>query len=344
MKHFILLLAAAPIPAGAQTMPGMTMPADHPRKPVSKPAKATTHPPAHARHRVVVTAIPEASPSAPPMAADAMPGMGDAAMAGMTMEAKPPASIPPSTTLPPGSAPVPSPPHDHYADRDYPGAAMALARHRMMIEQGGQTFHQILFNLAEFQIGDGRGGYRWDGEAWIGGDRDRLTLKSEGEGDRRQTDAAEIQALYSRAIGPYFDLQTGIRHDLAPASRSYATVGVEGLAPYMFETEAALFVSDRGDLLARVEGWYDARLTQRVVLQPRIELNLAAQDVARSRIGAGLSNAEVGLRLRYEVAPEFAPYLGLSWDRKTGATARYAHEAGDSPSRRSLVVGVRFWL
>ena len=235
---------------------------------------------------------------------------------------------------------------DHYADRQFPPAEMALARRKMMAEEGGQTLSQVMFNLAEVQVRQGRDGYRWDGEAWFGGDINRLTIKSEGEGVfRRGVESAEIQALYSRAIGPYFNLQAGIRHDFQPSpSRTYATIGFEGLAPYWFEVEGAAFLSDKGDVLGRLEGYYDQRLTQRLVLQPRVELNLSAQDIPENRIGSGLVDAELGLRLRYEITRQFAPYIGVSYEAKTGKTADYARADGEDPTTTSLVAGVRIWF
>ncbi len=250
------------------------------------------------------------------------------------------------TALPAGDAPAPPVPHDHYADRDYPGAEMERARAQMMRENGGQTFALVMFNIAEYQARRGGDGYRWDGEAWFGGDINRVTLKSEGEGtfgDR--IESAELQALYSRAIGPYFNLQAGLRHDFEPGRpTTYATLGFEGLAPYWFEVEGAAFLSDRGDLLARLEGYYDQRLTQRLVLQPRVEANLSAQDVPETRTGAGLSSAEVGLRLRYEISRRFAPYVGVNHEARLGRSARYAREDGDAPNSTSLVAGVRLWF
>ena len=123
-------------------------------------------------------------------------------------------------------------------------------------EHGGMTVYQILFNLAEYQARKGGDGYRWDGEAWIGGDINRFTLKSEGEGTfGKPLEQAEVQALYSRALDPYWNLQAGVRYDFKPnPSRTYATVGIEGLAPGFFEVEGALFLSDKGDVLGRAEG------------------------------------------------------------------------------------------
>lgn len=235
---------------------------------------------------------------------------------------------------------------DHYADRQFPPAEMERSRMEMMHEQGGQAFYQVMFNLAEVQVRQGHDAYRWDGEAWFGGDINRLTIKSEGEGVfKRGVESAEIQALYSRAVGPYFNLQAGIRHDFQPSpTRTYATIGFEGLAPYWFEVEGAAFLSDKGDVLGRLEGYYDQRLTQRLVLQPRVEFNLAAQNVPENRIGSGLVDAELGLRLRYEITRQFAPYIGVSYEAKTGRTADYARADGEDPTTTSLVAGVRIWF
>jgi copper resistance protein B len=336
----------------------MPMPAS---RPVAKPPKKrpaarrapTRRPVPHAAHAkpepddgpaampgMDMTA-PASSPSEEPMAGmDMGSGSGDANAAPMPeMEMT-------GTALPAGNAPPPAPPMDHYAARQFPAAEIERAHREMMRESGGRTFAQVMFNLAEVQVRDGKDGYRWDGEGWFGGDIDRLVIKTEGEGAFREgVDAAEVQALYSRAIGPYFNLQAGVRHDFQPTpSRTYATVGFEGLAPYWFEVEGALFLSNKGDLLGRLEGYYDQRITQRLILQPRIELNLAAQDVPENRIGAGLTDAELGLRLRYEFSRKFAPYVGVSYEAKTGRTADYARADGKKATQTSFVAGIRFWF
>lgn len=215
-----------------------------------------------------------------------------------------------------------------------------------MKESGDGRFSQLLLNIFEYQAHSGRDGYRWDGEAFYGGDINRLWIKSEGEGEfRRGVDTAEVQALFSRAVDPYFNLQAGVRQDLGRgARRTYATIGFEGLAPGMFELEGALFLSQKGELLGRVEGYYDQRITQRLILQPRVELNFSAQDIAANDTGSGLVDGEVGARLRYEISRQFAPYLGVSYLRKVGDTARYARAAGEDVHATSFVVGVRFWF
>lgn len=253
---------------------------------------------------------------------------------------------PTGTALPAGQEPAPPPPTDHYADRQFPPDEMARSRAQMMRENGGQSLSLIMFNIAEVQARRGDEGYRWDAEGWFGGDIHRLTIKTEGEGGfRNGIDNAEVQALYSRAMGPYFNLQAGVRHDFEPGRpATYATIGFEGLAPYWFEVEGAAFLSDKGDLLARLEGYYDQRITQRIVLQPRAEVNFSAQDVPETRTGAGLSGAELGLRLRYEISRQFAPYVGINYEASTGRTARYARADGEDPTTTNLVAGVRMWF
>lgn len=248
--------------------------------------------------------------------------------------------------LPAGTGTAPSAATDWAADSYYDPVEMARVRAGLWREHGGARLSQVMFNLAEYQVRQGRDGYRWDGEGWFGGDLDRLVVRSEGDGRFGQgVDRAEVQALYSRAIGPYFNLQAGIRQDLSPhPARTHAVLGVEGLAPYWFDVAAAVFLSTTGDVLARVEGYYDQRITQRLILQPRVELNLAAQDVPENGIGAGLSDAELGLRLRYEITREFAPYVGVTYDRAFGGTARLARRAGDGTGAASLVAGVRIWF
>ncbi len=279
------------------------------------------------------------------MPADLHESQGMSGMAGMPGRTMPGVEQT-GTALAAGNAPAPAPPMDHYADRQFAPGAMAKARHDMMFESGGKPFHQVMFNLAEYQAHQGRDGYRWDDEAWFGGDIDRVWLKSEGEGALREgVESAEVQALYSRAVGPYFNLQAGVRRDFQPSpNRTYATVGFEGLSPYMFEVEGALFLSTKGDLLGRLDGYYDQRITQRLVLQPRVEFNLSAQDVPENRRGAGLTDAELGLRLRYEIRRQFAPYVGVSYLAQTGRTSAFTRAEGKKPQTTSFVAGVRMWF
>ena len=239
---------------------------------------------------------------------------------------------------------TPPVPTDHAAEAFYDSAVMARARAAMLKESGGIAFSQLMVDRLEYHAQKGGDGYRWKGEGWIGGDINRLMIKSEGEIGGK-LESAELQALYGRAIDPWWNIVGGIRQDFRPQpQRTYATIGIEGLAPYWFEVEGQIFLSDSGDAHLRLEADYDQRITQRLILQPAVEVNFAAQNVPELGIGSGLSDVELGLRLRYEIAHEFAPYLGINWERKLGDTARYARAADEPFSATSLVAGVRFWF
>ncbi|WP_294390237.1 copper resistance protein B [uncultured Sphingomonas sp.] len=245
-----------------------------------------------------------------------------------------------------GHAAPPPPPGDHAADRLYPAARMAAARRLLAREHGGMTYSMLIADIAEWQARKGRDGYRWDGEGWFGGDLNRLVVKTEGEGARGRTSGAgEAQALYSRAIDPYWNIQAGLRQDFGGGrSPAYAVVAVEGLAPFWFETEASAFLSQDGNAFARLSGYYDQRITQALVLQPRVELAMSAQDVPRQRLGSGLTGMQLDLRLRYEIRRAFAPYVGISHERRFARTARLARMAGDDARSTSIVFGIRGWL
>lgn len=323
---------------GADPHAGHTMPA-----PAGQPADP------HAGHR-----MPKTGPAAPadPHAGHKMPASPAAAdpHAGHTMpEAKsadPHAghnmSAPPGVA---GSAPPPSIPADHAADRFFPPQVMAAARETLRREHGVMRWTTVMVETAEIRpTGDGTG-YGWEASASYGGDIHRVVLKTEGDGAGDDLEAAEVQALYARAIGPYFNLQAGVRQDFQPRPRrTYATLGVDGLAPYWFEVGAQAFLSDKGDISARLEGSYDLRLTQQLILEPRGELNLAASRDRAIGVGSGVTDLELGLRLRYAFTPEFAPYLGVNWERKLGDTADLARLAGESRSDTRLVVGLRAWF
>ncbi|MCZ6855135.1 MAG: copper resistance protein B [Gammaproteobacteria bacterium] len=185
----------------------------------------------------------------------------------------------------------------------------------------------------------------WDAEAWVGGDYHKVWLKTQGENSNGQTEEAELQLLYSRAVSPFFDLQLGVRHDFEPQpSRTFAVVGLQGLAPQWIELDVAAFISEDGDFSARLELEYDLLLTQRLTLQPRIEIGLAAQEVAEHLVGKGLTNTELGLRLRYEVRRKLAPYLGVTWRKSYGGTRNFIEAEGGRDETFSFVTGIRFWF
>nr|WP_298928382.1 copper resistance protein B [uncultured Erythrobacter sp.] len=235
----------------------------------------------------------------------------------------------------------------HAADSIWGAQAMEPSREQLARENGDMRTSMILIERLEARLPTSGGdiGYVWDMQAFYGGDINRFVIKTEGEGEfGGALEDAEIQALFSHAIGPFFDLQAGARVDLEPETRSHLVIGVQGLSPYMFHVDGAAFLSDKGDLTARIEGEYDQRITQDLIVQPRVEIELAAQDIPERGIGAGLTKIETGLRLRYEIEREFAPYIGIEYEAKTGRTANIARAGGDDPQGFKLIAGIRAWF
>lgn len=197
--------------------------------------------------------------------------------------------------------------------------------------------------LDKFEVGDNL--QRWDAQAWYGSDLNKIWLKTEGERSDGSTEHAELHAYYSRAITPFFDLQLGARHDFQPQpGRDWLAIGLQGLAPYFFETETTLFIGDNGRSNLRLKASYDLLFTQRLILAPEIEANLYGKDDPTIGIGSGFSDIEFGLRLRYELRREFAPYLGVAWTHQYGDTATLTRMAGGDAQDVQWVVGVKAWF
>lgn len=229
------------------------------------------------------------------------------------------------------------------ADRYFDPAVMARAREQLRIENGEVITHAVILDRFEATSGDGAEGYAWDVQGWYGGDINRLWWKSEGEGAfDGDVEHAELQLLYSRAVTPYFDLQAGVRQTYRPeGDRTDLVLGVQGLAPYWFEVDGALFVSNEGELTARAQAEYDLRLTQRLILQPRVEISLSAQEIPEFAIGTGVTDVLAGARLRYEITRSFAPYVGVEWSGAIGDTRDLVQANGDDPDATRVVIGVR---
>ncbi|RKS28616.1 copper resistance protein B [Pseudomonas sp. WPR_5_2] len=215
----------------------------------------------------------------------------------------------------------------------------------------GHTVHDralnslLLADKLEWQDADDGSTLAWDLSGWIGGDIDRLWLRSEGERTNGKTEDAEIQALWGHAISPWWDLVSGVRQDFKPGPpQTWAAFGVQGMALYNFEAQATAFLGEGGQTAARLEGDYDILLTNRLILQPTAELNFHGKNDPQRGIGSGLSNSEAGLRLRYEIRREFAPYIGVTWNRTYGKTADFATDEGEDRSEARLVLGVRMWF
>ena len=245
-----------------------------------------------------------------------------------------------ATPAEPGSGPADA------ADLYFDPAIMARAREQLRIENGEVITHALIFDQLETTFSDNAEGYAWNAQGWYGGDIHRFWWKSEGEGAfDEDIEQAELQLLYSRVVTPYFDVQAGVRQTYRPeGDRTDLVVGMQGLAPYWFEVDGALFLSNEGELSARAEAEYDLRLTQRLILQPRAEVSLSAQDIPEFAIGAGVSNVEAGVRLRYEISRRFAPYVGVEWSGGVGETRDLIKANGEDPDSTRLVVGIRAWF
>ncbi len=185
----------------------------------------------------------------------------------------------------------------------------------------------------------------YDLQAWYGRLYDRAVLKAEGEFDGGKLHDARTELLWGHAVGAYWDTQLGVRHDSGvKPERNWLAFGVQGLAPYWFEVDATAYVGEQGRTALRLEAEYELLLTQKLVLQPRFEANFyGKRDDARER-GSGLSDAVAGVRLRYEIRREFAPYVGIEWAGKYGGTADHARAAGERTRESRLVAGLRFWF
>ena len=203
----------------------------------------------------------------------------------------------------------------------------------------------VILDQLETRNASGDNTLSWDGEGWLGKDLHKIWFKTDGERTSSITDEAELQFLYSKAIARYWDFQLGVRHDFKPTpSRSWVAIGFKGLAPYFFDIDTAAFIGESGRVALRIEAEYELLITQRLILTPDIEINLYGQNDPDVGIGAGLSDLEVGLRLRYEIRREFAPYIGVNWTRLFGNTADFANIAGRDTSEAQLVIGLRAWF
>ncbi|TAH40996.1 MAG: copper resistance protein B [Gammaproteobacteria bacterium] len=241
------------------------------------------------------------------------------------------------------TAAVPVTPIPPVSDADRAAAQAPSGGMHSMHGDSIQSF--VLFNRLEGFSGDGPGGMAWEGQAWVGGDINKFWMRSEGEREAGHTESADLELLYGRAIAPWWDLVAGLRHDFKPGdSQDFLVIGVQGLAPYKFEVAASAYLGESGQVGARVEVEYELLLTSRLILQPLVELEAHSKSDARRGIGPGLGSVEAGVRLRYEVTRQFAPYVGLVRERAFGRSADYLREEGETVDDTRAVAGVRFWF
>lgn len=205
--------------------------------------------------------------------------------------------------------------------------------------------HYVLLDRLEGWDADPGAGTAWAIQGWLGTDLDRLWLRSEGERADGRTESADVEVLYGRSVARWWDVVAGVRHDFNPGgSQDFAAIGVMGLAPYMFEVQATGYIGESGQTAARIEVEYEMLLTNRLVLQPVVEADFYGRDDERRGIGSGLSTAEAGLRLRYEITRRFAPYVGIVHERAFGGTADFRREEGEDVDDTRIVAGFRIWF
>lgn len=238
----------------------------------------------------------------------------------------------------------------HAGEPVAPVTADALARafpdidHHAM-QHASPLNYKVTFNRLEAWDGDHGTGQAWEGIAWIGSDTDRLWLRSEGEREGGITESADLELLYGRSLSPWWDVVAGLKQDFKPGdARTWAAVGVQGLAPYRFEVSATACIGERGQVAANLEVEYTLRITNRLILQPLVELDMHAKDEPEHGIGSGLGTLEAGLRLRYEFTRRFAPYVGVVHERAFGDTAGYRTDDGERARDTRVVAGLRLWF
>lgn len=334
-----LLSAALALPTcsamAMQMDPGMEMPMPAPaEKPAPpEPARKPAHKHAHAD-----------SEHAMPMPASDGHGVDHA---GMDMDMDMDMSAPASTPAPPPMD------HSHMAGMSMGSSEPVtpipvitdVDRAAAMPPMGGHAAHdnsiqnQTLIDRLETAKADS---VEWDATTWIGTDLNRLWLRTEGVRVGGRTQVADLELLYGHSVATWWDVVAGVRHDFKPgASQDFVALGVMGTAPYKIETRATVYIGQGGQTAARVEAEYETLLTNRLILQPRIEFNAFGRDDPRRGVGSGLGTVEAGLRLRYEFSRRFAPYIGIVRERAFGATAGLRRDEGVAVDDTRFVTGVR---
>jgi copper resistance protein B len=233
----------------------------------------------------------------------------------------------------------PDPPQHPMGDMPYREMAS------MMQMDDRQRTGMVLFDQLEWRNTAEGNAAVWDAEGWYGGDINKVWLRSEGERVAGTTQNARADLLWDHTFARWWSVQAGGRQDFGSGpGRTWAAFGVQGLAPYWFNTEATFYVGEQGRTAARLKAEYELLFTQRLILQPEAEANLYGKSDSARQLGSGLSDLEIGLRLRYEVRRELAPYIGVVWSRQFGGTADRVRESGGNPSDVQFVAGVRAWF
>ena len=221
---------------------------------------------------------------------------------------------------------------------------MALATSASAMDMDHEIFTSIKIDQLEHRWQSGDDLVAAKGALQIGTGEQKIVLKVESEylRDAHTFDRAEFHLRYQHIISDFFDAYVGLRHDVKPdPARSYATFGITGLAPHWFEIDVAGFVSETGAASARLDVSYEIPITQKIYLEPDMELDASLKNDAAIDVGRGFSKLETGLRLRYEISRKIAPYIGVNWERRLGETSRLARAAGEDPDLLSAVIGIK---
>jgi copper resistance protein B len=331
------------------SMPGMTMPptSQTTSPPADKPKTepATPNPPADAKTHEGAQDMDSAS--MPGMAhketqktSDAMEGMDHGAMQGMHESMQDPGEMSGMTMGPmQGGRPPPNARSPDYSNGiEYgPMKGMDMA--------DNAPLGMLLIDQLEYTNGKDADGFSWEAEGWYGNDANKLWVRTEGDRSGGKLEDADLEAFWNHNVATFWSTQLGLRQDFGEGpARTWAAFGVQGLAPYWFELEATAYAGDAGRTAARLRAEYELLITQRLIFQPDFEVNLYGKDDPARRIGSGLSDAQLGLRLRYEFSRQFAPYIGVNWIRRVSTTADYAREDHQPLLDRQILVGIRFWF
>jgi copper resistance protein B len=259
--------------------------------------------------------------------------------AGVLQSPEPAASTPGSATAGEGAHVAPDPPQHQVADMSYRDMASM-----MQMDDTART-GKVLLDQFEWRATSEGNAAVWDAAGWYGGDDNKLWLKTEGERVAGNTQGARADLLWDHVFARWWNVQTGLREDFGDGPpRTWAAIGIQGLAPYWFDTEATFYVGEQGRTALRLKSECELLLTQRLILQPEGEANLYGKADPARQLGSGLADLEIGLRLRYEIVRQFAPYIGVVWSRNFGGTADYVRESGGDPSDVQFVVGLRAWF
>lgn len=246
-----------------------------------------------------------------------------------------------------GGSPPPDARDPHaYSDGFVRGSGKYSLEPGLRLRMGDEhRYAALLMNRFERSYGEDDNATVYDAQAWFGTTYDRLVVKAEGERSRGTLEHARTELLWGHALAAYWDAQVGIRYDSGEGpDREWLAIGIQGLAPYWFELDATAYLGSSGRSALRFEAEYELLITQRLILQPRIEANAYGKSDRERGIGSGLSDVAAGVRLRYEIRRQFAPYVGIEWVRRYGDTKDLVEAAGGRGDDTRLVAGLRFWF